>query len=179
MTIPTKEQVVQWAKESEIYCFPQGDIAGEFEALEAFSTFARADLEAKVALDNTIISDYAAKVGELEAENISLKETEVHYADCCESERGLRQQLAQAQAENDKLREALQKITKTPHMHQDHYTESVLDLAHAALATKSDNSTLREHDAKLVERIALGFVKEAYCHLMDIADKIRKGEWKP
>ena len=45
------------------------------------------------------------------------------------------------------------------------------------IATQPDNSALREHDAKLVEKIAQGDSDLNYSGLLHIADKIRKGEF--
>lgn len=38
-----RETVIRLARESEIYCFPQGDIAGEFDALERFAAAVEAN----------------------------------------------------------------------------------------------------------------------------------------
>ncbi len=117
---------------------------------------------------------------------------------------GLEKQLAAAQAENERLREALQGIMPftidgTVECRGDKCRkrwclscnteadaqEAVADAYNAfavvneALAT-SQSDCLREHDAKLVERIAENWEYGA-CPanetLMSIADKIRKGEF--
>ena len=83
----------------------------------------------------------------------------------------LREQLAQSQAREQSLRDALihhQKLTRP-------ITSSM-----KALALPTDNSALREHSAKLVERIAIG-LHGAYIEpsgLRNIADQIREGKWK-
>lgn len=95
------------------------------------------------------------------------------------------EQLAAAQAENERLREALLNCRNQT---LDGVNGTVIITAEEALATPASHDALREHDAKLVERIASMCEKEESMQcdapysiyreeLIDIADKIRKGEF--
>jgi len=94
-------------------------------------------------------------------------------------------QLVAKQAENEMLREALEFIYEESRLVQcGEMDRQSIQLARTkvfdALATLSDNSALREHDAKLVERLATDerCKSGTYQWLMEIAAQIRKGEWK-
>jgi hypothetical protein len=83
--------------------------------------------------------------------------------------------LIAAQAENEWLREALTDWDGT------HFGAGCA--IRKALATPTSHDHLREHDARLVERIAEYLVTKAHSNLINdvglkvIANKIRKGEW--
>jgi len=84
------------------------------------------------------------------------------------------EQLAQAQAENEKLRGVITNaIVMVGHPDNIDYLEN-------ALATPPDDSALREYSAKLVERVfAYWFsAEEGTGSASEIIDQIRKGEWK-
>lgn len=89
-----------------------------------------------------------------------------------EIQKSICDQLAAAQAENERLRDALincQIATDWTNVHR---------VAKEALATTSPSDALREHDAKLVEMIASApWDSPVIAGLKMIADKIRKGEF--
>jgi hypothetical protein len=84
------------------------------------------------------------------------------------------QKITEQQAEIEMLRLTLEHYAKEDIRNARHYPP---EFAKDALAATPESS-LREHDAKLVERIAKEL--DAYSHnqLIDIADKIRKGEFE-
>jgi len=71
----------------------------------------------------------------------------------------LKEQLAASQAREQKMREALESIANTPHMHQDRYTESALKTALKALALTHDTSAL---DAITKDAERLNFIASEY-----------------
>jgi hypothetical protein len=82
-------------------------------------------------------------------------------------------QLAAAQAEIERLREALLDCDASYDL-----CSGRPDSLNEAPATTSTTDALREHDAKLVERIAdEEFIASMRFALHEIADKIRKGEF--
>lgn len=90
------------------------------------------------------------------------------------AESELIEQLAVSQADNEQLREALSLVRKYRVADSDAWVGKV----DKALSTKPDNSVLREHDAKLVERIAGEAPTPAIFEwISKFADKIRKGEF--
>lgn len=118
-----------------------------------FATLARADLEAAIAEKDVEISHLRMALADTEA-----------------LEMGTSEKVISQQAHIKVLRDALinhQKLTRP------------IAKSMEALAIQSSTDALREHDAKLVERIAEE--TDAFyprTSLVEIADKIRKGEWR-
>jgi len=93
----------------------------------------------------------------------------------------LRTELLQAQADNARLRDVLEKI-RTAHLFNARTlsTTGVHAICFEALATNSPDDALKEYGAKLVEKIAESNLNDPRTvgMLVAIADKIRKGEFE-
>ena len=130
----------------------------------ALATLARADLAATVAEQAKEIERLKGMVDEIQAARYVQKE-----------HNNLLIRLAASQAYAAQLRDALGDCAAVtdyeayPTIHSN---------AHEALAIKPDETALREHDAKLVERIADEFRHSVREHILQLADKIRKGEFR-
>ena len=102
MTTPTREQVVQWAKESGLDLMP-GNLHFDWSDrnLSAFTMLARADLEAENVSLNALNENYLAKIRELEAE---LDKVKGRYAENIAYNKELK---AELKAELESLRNGL------------------------------------------------------------------------
>lgn len=153
MTTPTREQVVQWAKEST-YASITDYFNMNVDELIAFATLARADLEAAIAEKDVEIAQARNTAGYWKAEHIAGN-----------------QLIAEQQAHIEVLREALEFLNARI------VTMDLGGVVEKALAIQSSTDALREHDAKLVERIAADCELSTKLYLRAIANKIRKGEF--
>ena len=177
MTTPTREQVVQWAREAQ-GSFSDGLVLQAWlPFMTRLTTLARADLEATI----------AEQAAEIERLKIEADPEALHIAylygsashkcvDWSAENEHLRQQLTESQAYAAQLREALERASHDLYSMTD---PALIYRIAQLIAIQPDETALREHDARLVERIT----GEMHCvrdhnHCEKIADKIRKGGWK-
>jgi len=163
----TREQVMQWAKESGLDTMPGGL---HFEWSErnaiAFATLARADLEAIIAEQTKQLEEMAEAImvtAEL------MREVETNYFALLKKKGAEAEQL---KAEDDmygwNFHTGMRSGAVTMHL----YLTKLIK----ALSIQPSPDLLRERDARLVERIAkLWCESDASFDFQVIADKIREG----
>lgn len=126
-------------------------------------------------------ADLEFKVAEREADANEYHQVATNFMQDNEK---LRQQLAEAQAQVEKLREALKAsdswYRSYANMHHKDIDKQISD----ALSIQSPSDALREHDERLVEKLVNelndkvdGSVSDAMEYLEKVADKIRKGKF--
>ena len=199
MTAPTREQVVQWATDSNgqlVRGAHPGMVGFYPAALDNFATLARADLEATIAEQNEVIT--ALQVG-LREKDAEIDRGAIQFMDLSAQICSLKKDVAHLQmtlaaAEALELGTAEKVVTQQANIAQLHYAASrvlrnkrgeddwlilAIDCValEEALAIQPDETALREHDAKLVERIIDSINSEYHRPLAHIPDKIRKGEF--
>lgn len=123
---------------------------------------------------------YAAGQAELIAANMQVEKAELDLSNSVLDKLELVKELAISQADNERLREALSLVESVYRLNvvEEGEPSSVLEAIQKALSTQPDNSALREHDAKLVERIASEAPTPAIFEwISKFADKIRDGKF--
>jgi len=182
----TREQVVQWLKETNAHVIPNSCpliYQGTIEDLQEYFGLARTDLEATIAelrLKLTLLHDESdsqdATIAEQAKEIERLKGYEESYLSDVTDIAELRRHLRASLAREAQLREVLE---NTAVAYGDQYVgdnsqqSSDIDKIKMTLAFPRDDTELREYGARLVEKVAT-MTLSTYA-LKTVAAMIREG----